>query len=319
VRTLYTKQFRVMGGGAELRFVDDRGVEAAEATARRAMNEAERIEMKFSRFLPGSLLSRINRNAGRTPVAVDAETVELVEAALRLGEATHGAFAPTVGVLRRVWNFREEKVPSPEEVEALLPLVDRREVSVRNGTIFLRKEGMELDLGGVGKEYAVDRVAAVLREEGVESAVVNLAGDLATLGTRGDGRPWKVAVQDPRERGKVRFAVRLVGAAGVASSGDYERFFMKDGVRYHHLLDARTGFPARGVASTTVVAPTAFEAGLAATASFLLGPEAGLDYLERADRIEGALITELGTLLSTSGMSHCSDLPGSIFANYPTL
>ena len=319
MRALYTKRFRVMGGGAELRFVDDRGVDAAEAIARRAMNEAERIEMKYSRFLPGSLISRINRNAGHTPVAVDAETVELVVAALRLAEATQGAFSPTVGVLRRVWNFREERIPSPEEVEALLPLVDRRKVSIRNGTIFLRREGMELDLGGVGKEYAVDRVASVLREEGVESAVVNLAGDLCTLGTRGDGRPWKVAVQDPRERGKIRFAVRLVGEAGVASSGDYERFFMKDGVRYHHLLDARTGFPARGVASTTVVAPTAFEAGLAASASFLLGPEEGLDYLERAAGVEGTLITEAGDLLATSGMTLCSDLPGSIYADYPTL
>ena len=318
-RTLYTKRFRVMGGWGELRFVDSRGQEAAEAVARRGLDEAERIEKKYSRFLPGSVISQINRNAGRTPVAVDAETVELVEAALRLARTTGGAFSPTVGVLRRVWNFREERVPTHAEVESLLPLMDLRQVSVRHGTVFLRREGMELDLGGVGKEYAVDRVASRLRQDGVESAVVNLAGDLCTLGTRGDGRPWKVGVQDPRERAKIRFAVRLMGEGGVASSGDYERFFMKDGVRYHHLLDARTGWPARGVASSTVVAPTAFAAGLAATAAFLLGPEEGLDYLERTAGVEGAIITEAGTLRATSGMDTCSDLPGSIYADYPTL
>jgi FAD:protein FMN transferase len=318
-RTLYTKRFRVMGGGGELRFVDDRGTEAAEAIARRAMEEAERIERKYSRYLPGSVISQINRNAGRTPVAVDPETVELVETALRLADLTGGAFAPTVGALRRVWNFKEERVPTREEVEALLPLVDCRQVSVRNGTVFLRREGMELDLGGIGKEYAVDRVAAQLRQEGVESAVVNLAGDLCTVGTRADGRPWKIGVQDPRERGKIRFAVRLMGDGGVASSGDYERFFVKAGVRYHHLLDARTGWPARGIASTTTLAPTAFEAGLAATASFLIGPESGLDYLERTAGLEGAIITEAGVLLATSGINACSDLPGSIYAEYPTL
>jgi len=318
-RTLYTKRFRVMGGGGELRFVDDRGTEAAEAVARRGMEEAERIEKKYSRFLPGSIISLINRNAGRSPVAVDPETVELVETALRLAEVTGGAFAPTVGAFRRVWNFQEARVPTRQEVEALLPLVDCRQVSVRNGTVFLRREGMELDLGGIGKEYAVDRVAARLRQEGVESAVVNLAGDLCTVGTRGDGRPWKVGVQDPRRRDTVRFALRLLGEGGIASSGDYERFFVKEGVRYHHLLDARTGWPARGVASATTLAPTAFAAGLAATASFLMGPREGLEYLERTAGLEGAIITEEGELLATSGLCACSDLPGSIFADYPTL
>jgi thiamine biosynthesis lipoprotein len=318
-RVLYVKRFRVMGGWGELRFVDDRGTELAEAIARRACDEAERIERKYSRFLPGSVISRINRDAGRAPVAVDPETVGLVEAALQLAETTGGAFSPTVGVLRRVWNLREGTVPCRASVEALLHLVDWRQVAVRQGTVFLRQEGMELDLGGIGKEYAVDRVAARLRDEKVESAVVNLAGDLFTLGSRSDGRPWKVGVRDPRKPGSIRFAVRLVGDGGVASSGDYERFFVKDGVRYHHLLDARTGWPARGIASSTVVAPTAFQAGLAATASFLLGAEEGMAFLQRGERVQGVMITEEGALLATSGMKACSDLPGSIYAEYPAL
>jgi thiamine biosynthesis lipoprotein len=242
-----------------------------------------------------------------------------VEQALRLARGTGGAFDPTVGILRRAWNFREGRVPSSAEVEELLPLVDWRQVSVRNGTVFLRREGMELDLGGVGKEYAVDRVATKLLEDGIHCAVVNLSGDLRTLGTRGDGRPWNLGVMDPREKGKCRFAVRLLSGGGVASSGDYERFFMKDGVRYHHLLDGRTGWPARGVASSTVVAEDAFQAGMAATASFLLGPDRGLQYLREQPGIEGALITEEGDILPTPGMESCSDLPGSFYSHYPTL
>jgi thiamine biosynthesis lipoprotein len=149
--------------------------------------------------------------------------------------------------------------------------------------------------------------------------VVNLAGDLRTVGSRGDGRPWRIGVQDPRDKERCRFAIRTMGEAGVASSGDYERFFVSDGIRYHHLMDARTGYPARGVASVTTVAPTAFEAGLAATAAFLLGADRGIEYLEDAPGLEGALITEQGELIPTSGMEALSDLPGSAYAAYPTL
>lgn len=318
-RTLYTKWFRTMGGWGLLRFVDDRGRDHAEAIASRAMTEADRIERKYSRYIPSSVVSRINRDAGRTPVAVDQETVGLVEAALRLAAATGGAFDPTVGILRRAWDFREGRIPEPALIQRLLGRVDHRQVAVRDGTVFLRKEGMEIDLGGVGKEYAADRVAGRLREEGVESAVVNLAGDLRTVGSRGDGRPWRLGVADPRRKGACRFTVRLVWDGGVASSGDYERFFVHEGVRYHHLLDARTGWPARGVAATTAVAPDAFTAGLAATAAFLLGPEAGPRHLEETPGVEGVVITESGDLIATRGMDRLSDLPGSLYERYPAI
>lgn len=315
-RTLYTRRFRVMGGPGIVRFVHDRGRAAAEALAEGAVAEAERIERKYSRFLPGSVVSRINRNAGRTPVAVDEESVRLVREALRLAEETGGAFDPTVGVLRQAWDFREGRLPAAGELERLLPLVDWRAVSVRNGTIFLRKAGMEIDLGGIGKEYAVDRVADLLQAGGVESAVVNLAGDVRAVGGRGDGRPWQIGVADPRRSGACRFSVRLLGGGGVATSGDYERFFLRDGVRYHHVLDARTGWPARGLASATVVASSAFRAGLAATNALLAGPDDGLRCLQAAG-VEGVLISEDGELLASPGMDRLSDLPGSIYAACP--
>ena len=316
---LYTTKFPLMGGGAAVSFVDSRGREAAGRIARAAEDEARRIEAKFSRFREASVVSEINRNAGRTPVAVDEETEMLVESALDLARRTEGRFDPTVGVLRRAWDFRAGRVPADEELAGLLPLVDAGSVSVRNRTVFLRREGMELDLGGVGKEYAVDRVAELLRDAGVRSAIVNFAGDVRTLGSRGDGRPWSVGVADPRIAGRIRMRLRPVGDAGIATSGDYERCFIREGVRYHHILDARTGRPARGLSSVTVMSQTAFHAGRLATAAFLLGPRAGRSLLEETPGVEGVLIEEDGRLCSTSGMETLSDLPGSLYAACPAL
>ena len=318
-RTLYTRRFPLMGGSGAVRFVDGRGREEAERIAREVEDEARRIEVKFSRYRESSVISEINRNAGRTPVAVDAETEALIVAALELSRRTGGRFDPTVGVLRRAWDFRAARIPSAAEVAVLLPLVDASAVAVADGTVFLRRAGMELDLGGVGKEYAVDRAAEILLAEHVEAAIVDFAGDVRTVGARGDGRPWAIGVVDPCDRGRCRFAVRAVGGAGVATSGSYERGFVSGGVRYHHILDATTGWPARGLASVTVVSATASTAGTYATAAFLLGHEAGLALIEGAADAEGAPITESGEILATAGMLGRTDLPGSVYDRPPYL
>jgi len=268
--------------------------------------EAWRIERKFSRFRPDSLLSRINAQAGLAPVAVDGETAALIQAALDLARLTGGRFDPTVGILGRVWDFKKGRIPSESELRDLLPHVDADSVAVGEGEVFLKRAGMELDLGGVGKEYAVDRASEVLAREGIDSGIVNFAGDVRTLGRRGDGRPWSVGVRDPRNGERCLFAIRVRGGAGVATSGDYERYFERDGVRYHHLLDATTGLPSRGVASATVIAPSAFAAGRLATAAFLLGPEGGLRLLESQPGVEGALVTVEGGILQTSGLGRIS-------------
>jgi len=309
-RTLYTTRIALMGGQAEIKFVDDRDREAAVTLAREAVAEARRIETKFSRYRPTSVVSEINDAAGGSPVAIDDETEFLIQAALDLASLTEGRFDPTVGILRQAWDFRKAEVPSEESIRDLLPRVDAGAVLLRHGTVRLAREAMELDLGGVGKEYAADRVAELLKMRGVESALVNLLGDVRTVGRRGDRKPWVIGVQDPRDRTRFRFRIRAKEDCGIATSGDYERCFEIDGIRYHHILDATTGYPARGIASATVVAPTAFEAGRLATAAFLLGPERGICLLESSPSVEGALITEAGDLLATSGLERISDLLG---------
>lgn len=296
-----------MGGQGEVRFVEDRGREEAERIARAVEDEAWRIEAKFSRFQPQSALSALNRHASRGPVAVDPETALLVRQALELSTLTEGRFDPTVGALYRAWDFKSGRVPTEHEIAELMPEVDARAVELKGGAIRFSRE-VDLDLGGVGKEYAVDSVAKLLRDAGVHMALVNFSGDVRTLGMKGHGRPWVVGIQDPRDRNRCRFSIRIRGSAGIATSGDYERYFEKDGIRYHHLLDARTGMPARGLASATVLAGTALEAGCLATAAFLLGPTEGIDLLKRTPRVEGALITEAGRILATEGMMKISDI-----------
>ncbi len=302
-RALYTMRFPLMGGSGLVRFVATCGPERAEALIRKAEREARRIESKFSRYRPQSVLSEINNRAAKEPVVVDEETEGLIRAALDLHQTTRGRFDPTIGVLWRAWDFKTGRIPSAGELAVLLPLVRASAVELRSGTVRFHHPGMELDLGGVGKEYAVDAVADLLASEGVESALVNFAGDVRTVGRRGDGRPWTVGVQDPRNAGRNRLTIALGGGAGIATSGDYERAFVKDGIRYHHLLDARTGLPARGLASATVVASGTFRAGCLATAAFLLGPKTGLDLIESTPGAEGVLITESGQVSTTSGLA----------------
>jgi len=307
-RTLFTTRFPLMGGQALVRFVHDRGRAEAERIARAVEREAHRIEQKYSRYSALSIVSRINQCAGESPVVVDEETEFLVQSALEMAALTKGRFDPTVGVLRRVWDFKTDRVPSFQELSELMPLVNAGAVSLRNGSVYLQRRGMEIDLGGVGKEYAVDRVAELLQGEGVESAIVNFLGDVRTLGSRSDGRPWSIGVVDPQDPRQCRFTIRAQSGAGVATSGDYERGFLKDGIRYHHILDATTGQPRRGLSSVTVIAPTTSMAGRLATAAFLLGLEEGLRVIENSPSTEGALITDSGEVIATKGMVAISDL-----------
>jgi thiamine biosynthesis lipoprotein len=250
----------------------------AEAAANAAIAEVKRVEAKYSRYLPDSVVSRINAAAGATPVAVDDETMGLLAFADACFRQSDGLFDATSGVLRRAWNFKEPRVPSQSELDGLLPLVGWRHVEISNAQVRLAKPGMELDFGGFGKEYAVDRAARVMRDRGVESAMVNLAGDLAILGPQPGGAPWRVGIRHPRLDDKL-LATLPVTSGALATSGDYERFIEVDGIRHCHVLDPRTGRSARGLQSVTVHGPSCLVAGSATTIAMLKGREEGLAWL----------------------------------------
>jgi thiamine biosynthesis lipoprotein len=254
---------------------DEAGARSAAALAIAAV---ARIETKYSRYLPDSVVSRINAAAGGEPVAIDEETKLLLSYAGECFRQSGGLFDATSGVLRRAWRFDRGRVPSDEEISRLLPLIGWDRVELSDRTVRLSTPGMELDFGGFGKEYAADHAALALRNEGVTSALVNLAGDIAILGPLPDGEPWRVGIRHPRTEGAL-IATLPVSSGAIATSGDYERFLEVDGHRHCHVLDPRTGRSARGFQSVTVHAPSCVVAGSASTIAMLKGAREGLEWL----------------------------------------
>lgn len=252
---------------------------SAEAAARRAIEEVQRIEAKYSRYRDDSVVSRINAQAGRAAVAIDAETRALLAFADACYRQSAGAFDATSGVLRRAWRFDVPQVPSDAELAPLLALVDWELVDLGEHSVRLPIEGMQLDFGGFGKEYAVDRAALALKEAGVESALVNLAGDLAILAPHPDGTPWRVGIRHPRREGAL-LASLPVSSGAIATSGDYERFIEVEGVRHCHILDPRTGHSVRGLRSVTAHSVSCLVAGTATTIAMLKGAHDGLAWLD---------------------------------------
>ena len=275
---LHRFAFRAMAAENEVQLHADDARLARDAAAR-AIDEVARIEAKFSRYRADSVVSRINAAAGGAPVAIDAETQALLAFAGECFRQSGGLFDATSGVLRRAWNFESGHVPADAELAPLVRLVGWQRVELGEGQVRLPAAGMELDFGGFGKEYAVDRAALVLAQAGIAAALVNLAGDLAILGPQPGGEPWSIGIRHPRKDAHV-IATLPVASGAVATSGDYERFVEKEGVRHCHILDPRTGRAARGIRSVTVHAPSCIVAGTATTVAMLKGARDGLAWLQ---------------------------------------
>ena len=251
---------------------DDR--EEAAALAEIAAGEALRIERKFSRYRTDNLIHEINHAAGR-PVEVDAETAELIQYAATCWEISGGLFDITSGVLRRVWKFDGgSRVPSRQEVERCLQRVGWERATWRDRTLTL-PAGMEIDLGGLGKEYAVDRAAGLLAARTSAPFLINFGGDLYAAGPRRGNRAWGVGIDDPDRTGEAALYRLDVVRAGLATSGDARRYVRWRGERLGHILNPRTGWPVEGAPrSVTVVARTCLEAGTISTLAYLQGPGA---------------------------------------------
>lgn len=239
-----------------------------------ARGEAGRIERKFSRYRSDNIIHRINSAAGR-PVEVDEETANLLNYADQCYRLSEGRFDVTTGVLREVWRFDGgDRVPDATAVARVLERVGWHKVRWQRPVITLRPD-MEIDLGGIGKEYAVDSTAQIVRAQTDAGVLINYGGDLAATGPRAGSTPWIVGVDDPVRTGRGSVGeIRLV-RGGIATSGDARRYLLKDGVRYGHILDPRTGWPVAGAPrSVTVVSDTCTQAGMLATFAMLHGPEA---------------------------------------------
>lgn len=276
-----------------------RAREAVEA----AFAEFTRLDQLWNPYDEESELARINRAAGRGPVAASPDTLRVLETALEVAARTGGAFDPTIGPLVRLWGFGEQAAPQPPAPTAIArerALVDYRLVRLDagSGTVELPRAGMALDLGAIAKGYAVDRARAIMQQYGVSRALITAGGCVYGLGNAPGNRPWRVAVQHPRDSRAI-LGIIPVRDLAVDTSGDYQRFFEADGTRYHHVLDPRTGYPARACQSATVLHPSAQWADALATACMVLGPERALALVETVPGAALLLVDERGQLHRT--------------------
>jgi thiamine biosynthesis lipoprotein len=262
--------FHALGGPNSVRWLSG---PSDEELGQKLVAEALRIQAVFSRYDPLSIVSLINQAAGSGPVRVDEETAGLLSFSARLFEVSGGLFDITSGVLRKVWNYSSGIVPREEDVQAILPLVGWNKTRWEPPYFSLPTPGMEIDLGGLGKEYAAGRLRSILVSAGVKSALINLGGDVTCIGLGPEGRPWRVGIAHPREASGAAAALGLVDTA-LATSGDYERCMMVQGKRYCHILNPKTGFPDVTASSVSVVAESCLLAGALSTTAMLLAPEA---------------------------------------------
>ena len=267
---LLKRQFRAMAAEHELQLLCD-DADRARRAADAAIADVHRIEAKYSRYREDSLTTRINRGAGGAPVAIDAETAALLRYADQCHALSGGKFDLTSGVLRRVWDFRREppELPGQAAIAATVALIDWASVEWDDRAIRLPRPGMEIDFGGIGKEYAADRVATICIEHGLRHGLVNLSGDIRAIGPQADAVPWRIGIRHPRRDGVAIAGFDLVAGA-LATSGDYERFIEVGGRRCSHILDPRTGMPVSHWQSVSVVAPLCVVAGSCATIAMLL-------------------------------------------------
>jgi thiamine biosynthesis lipoprotein len=272
----------------------------------RGFAEMDRLEALMTSWRETSEVSAINAAAGKEAVKVSADTLAVIEKAQWVAGLSDGAFDITIGVYKGLWKFDEDNdgtLPDPKEVAKRRRLVDWHDVIVDHaaGTVKLRRAGQKINLGGIAKGYAVDAAVRSIRAAGLEDFIVHAGGDLYAAGHKGN-RDWRVGIQDPRgPHGKIIFELQVRDQA-FNTSGDYERFTIKNGVRYHHILDARTGFPARGCRSVTILARDSFTADALDTAIFAVGPERGMRIVEDLPDVEAVIVDSDNEVHVSSGL-----------------
>jgi thiamine biosynthesis lipoprotein len=271
-----------------------------------AFLEIARLESILSAVAPGSDLDRLAQNAGRDYIEVSGDTLFLLEESARFSAMSGGAFDCTVGLLVLLWdsNNADGRIPSAGEIAGALALVDYRDVLLKDSRLaMLRNPGMRVDLGAIAKGYIADRVRELLIAGGVRSAVIDLGGDIALIGSRPDGAPFRIGVRDPARGSEAYLGVFEVSDTSLVSTGPYERYFVHEGAEYHHLFDVGTGLPVDNeLLQVTIVSGSATDGEGFSTAAFLLGLEQGFALVSETDGVEGVFVTRDSKVYVTDGI-----------------
>jgi len=279
--------------------------DTAEKAIDAAFSEIEYLEKLSNHYSPDSEITHINRNAGISEVKVSYDILKLLEKALYVSENTEGAFDITIGPVIALYDFHKKIRPDDGMIKKILPLVNYRDIIVNRGrsTVLLKRKGMLIDLGGIAKGYAADKAADTLKKQGVRSGLVAVAGDIKAFGLKPDEKPWKIGIRNPEAKNKeddIMATIELEDMA-ISTSGDYERFFLSGGKRYHHLLNPKTGLSANECRSVSIITKEGAYADAFATGIFILGPEKGLKVLDKLG-FEGMIIDSQGKPHLTQGI-----------------
>ena len=295
-----------MGNRFELSVVSDSEKWANEKIDA-GIDEIKRIEKLLTTFSDDSETNQINKNAGITPVTVSRETFNLVQRSIRISEITQGAFDITYGSIdKRLWNFDQNmtSLPDKDTAKKMVRLINFRNIVLDDEkcTVFLREEGMRIGFGGIGKGYAAERAKQVMKEQGVESGVVNASGDLNAWGIQPNGNKWTVGIANPDSSHEV-FSYMTISDLAVATSGNYEKFIMVNGKKYSHTINPRTGLPVTGIKSVTIVTTNAEIADAMATPVMIMGINTGLDLINQMKNIEAVIIDDNNRVYTSNNIN----------------
>src|SRR3990172_6793641 len=300
---IYMRSQVLMGTVVEITVVPQNEARAEEAMTA-AFKEIRRLEEIMSTYIPSSDISRVNAAAGLSPVKVDRDLILVVKKALEFARLSGGAFNIALGPAIDLWNVTEsDRIPSDQELEAIRPLTDLKNIIVDDisDTLFLKEKGMRINLGGIGKGFAADYAYNVLLRHGIRSGIIAVAGDLRVFGKRPDGSVWNIGIRHPRKKEGIMAQVHLSDMA-ISTSGDYERFFMKNGIRHHHVLSPDTLHPSRGNQSVSVIAKDSTTADAISTAIFAMDPEKGFKLLKSLPEVEGIIVGNDGHIGLSPGL-----------------
>jgi thiamine biosynthesis lipoprotein len=282
----------------------------AQSAINAVMAEMHRIDDLMSHYKPESQLSQINARAAQEPVQVDPELFDLIKLSTHYSEITEGAFDITYASVGHLYDYPRHIKPTEEQIKAALPAVNWRNMLLDpvHHTVRFEHPGMRIDLGGIGKGYAVDRCIDILKKRGIDRALVTAGGDSRIIGDR-MGRPWLVAIRHPDDESKVVTRIPLADSA-ISTSGDYERFFDENGVRYHHIIDPHTGHSASKVRSATILGPTATQTDGMSKTAFVLGPDKALEIINRMPEYDAVFVCPDGRVLYSNGLRPPESRPG---------
>jgi thiamine biosynthesis lipoprotein len=270
-----------------------------------AVAEVKRIENLISDWISTTQISRVNQNAGIKPVQVDKEVFELVKRAIKISEITSGAFDISYASMDKIWKFdgSMKEMPTEEAIKKSVAKIGYKNIILnsKEATIFLKLQGMKLGLGGIGQGYIADKVKELLFAKGCTSGIVNVSGDINAWGKQPDGKPWTVGIVNPLNKNKI-FATFPLENSAVETSGSYEKYVIFNGIRYSHIIDPRSGYPATGVVSVSVFSKQTEVADALATGIFVLGVEVGLDLVSQLKGIECIIVDDKGKIHTSKGI-----------------